>query len=51
MTEVLTNAVSDVMTLVTTMLGFVTQNELLAVIFVGGTLVPLGIGIYRKFKH
>ena len=51
MGEVLTTAVTDLMGVVTTVLTFVTSNAILAVCFVGGTLVPAGIKIFRKLKH
>ena len=51
MGEVLTAAVADLMSVVTTVLTYVTSNSILAVCFVAGTLVPAGIKIFRKLKH
>lgn len=51
MGEILTTAVEDLMSVVTTVLEFVTSNAILAVCFVAGTLVPAGIKIFRKLKH
>lgn len=51
MGEVLTSAVGDLMSVVTTVLDYVTKNAILAVCFVAGTVVPAGIAIFRKLKH
>lgn len=51
MGEVVTGAVSDLMSVVTTVLDYVTKNAILAVCFVSGTVVPAGIAIFRKLKH
>lgn len=51
MGEVITGAVSDLMSVVTTVLDYVTKNAVLAVCFVAGTVVPAGIAIFKKLKH
>lgn len=51
MGEVITGAVGDLMSVVTTVLDYVTKNAVLAVCFVSGTVVPAGIAIFRKLKH
>lgn len=51
MGEVVTGAVGDLMSVVTTVLDYVTKNAILAVCFVSGTVVPAGIAIFRKLKH
>lgn len=51
MGEIVTGAVGDLMSVVTTVLDYVTKNAILAVCFVSGTVVPAGIGIFRKLKH
>lgn len=51
MGEVLITAVTDLMSVVTTVLDFVTGKPVLAVCFVAGTIVPAGIKIFRKLKH
>ena len=35
---------------VETILGTVMGNEVLALIFAAGTILPLGIGVFKKFK-
>ncbi len=51
MGEVITGAVGDLMSVVTTVLDYVTKNAVLAVCFVAGTVVPAGIVIFKKLKH
>lgn len=51
MGEVITGAVGDLMSVVTTVLDYVTKNAILAVCFVAGTVVPAGIAIFKKLKH
>lgn len=51
MGEVITGAVGDLMSVVTTVLDYVTKNAVLAVCFVAGTVVPAGIAIFKKVKH
>lgn len=49
--EWMTTAVTTCMTLFTTILDTITSNAVLSVIFAGGTLIPLGFKIFRKFKR
>ena len=51
MGEVITGAVGDLMSVVTSVLDYVTKNAVLAVCFVAGTVVPAGIAIFKKLKH
>lgn len=51
MGEVITGAVGDLMSVVTTVLDYVTKNAVLAVCFVAGTVVPAGIAIFKRLKH
>lgn len=51
MGEVITGAVTDLLSVTTTVLDYVTKNTILAVCFVAGTVVPAGIAIFRKLKH
>lgn len=51
MGEAVTGAVANLLDVVTTVIGYVTDNAVLAVCFVAGTIVPAGITIFRKLKH
>ncbi len=51
MGEVITGAVTDLLSVTTTILDYVTKNAILAVCFVAGTVVPAGIAIFKKLKH
>lgn len=51
MGETVTGAVTNLMSVVTTVIGYVTDNAVLAVCFVAGTVVPAGITIFRKLKR
>lgn len=51
MGEAVTGAVTNLMNVVTTVISYVTDNAVLAVCFVAGTVVPAGIAIFRKLKH
>lgn len=51
MGETVTGAVANLMGVVTTVISYVTDNAVLAVCFVAGTVVPAGIAIFRKLKH
>lgn len=50
-TSTITTAVESIGTVFTTVIGWVTSNELLTVCFVGGTIVPIAIGVFRKLKR
>lgn len=49
--EWLTTALSGCTTLFTWVLNLITDQPLLALLLACGTLVPAGIGIFRKIKH
>mgnify|MGYP007008157413 CR=1 FL=1 len=51
MSEGITTAVTSLMGVVTTVISYVTDNAVLAVCFVAGTVVPAGIAIFRKLKR
>lgn len=51
MGEAVTGAVTNLMSVVTTVIGYVADNAVLAVCFVAGTVVPAGIAIFRKLKR
>lgn len=51
MGETITGAVTSLMGVVTTVIGYVTDNAVLCVCFVAGTVVPAGIAIFRKLKR
>lgn len=51
MGETVTGAVTNLMSVVTTIIGYVTDNAVLSVCFVGGTVVSAGIAIFRKLKR
>lgn len=51
MGETVTGAVTNLMGVVTTVISYVTDNVVLAVCFVAGTVVPAGITIFRKLKR
>lgn len=51
MGEAVTGAVANLMGVVTAVINYVTDNAVLAVCFVSGTVVSAGIAIFRKLKH
>lgn len=51
MGETVTGAVTNLMGVVTTVINYVTDNAVLAVCFVAGTVVPAGVAIFRKLKR
>lgn len=51
MGETVTGAVTNLLGVVTTVISYVTDNAVLAVCFVSGTVVPAGIAIFRKLKR
>lgn len=48
--EWITTATTTVMDTMSTVLDTITSTPILAVIFVGGTIIPLGLRIFKKFK-
>lgn len=51
MGETVTGAVTNLMGVVTTVISYVTDNAVLAVCFVAGTIVPAGIAIFNRLKN
>lgn len=51
MGEAVTAAVADLMGLTTTVIDYVTNNAVLAVCFVSGTIVPAGIAVFNRLKN
>lgn len=49
-TETITSAMSTATSLATEVFNFVTGNEWLSLIFVVGTIVPIGFMVIRKAK-
>lgn len=50
MGEAVTGAVTNLMGVVTTVISYVTDNAVLAVCFVAGTVVPAGIAISESLS-
>ena len=48
--EWLSTALTNCSTLFTWVLNLITDNPLLAILLTCGTLIPAGIGIFRKIK-
>ena len=40
-----------VLSIFDTLLGVIESNPLIGMLFVGGTIIPLGFGIFRRFKR
>lgn len=49
--EWITTGASNVLSIFDVLLDTITTNPLLAMLFVGGTIIPLGFGIFSHFKH
>lgn len=49
--EWITTGATNVLSIFDTLLTTITTNSLLAMLFVGGTVIPLGFKIFRKFKR
>ena len=49
--EWITTGAESVLTIFDTLLDTITTNPLLAMLFVGGTIIPLGFRIFKKFKR
>lgn len=49
--EWLSTALTSCSTLFTWVLNLVTENPLLAILLACGTLIPAGIGIFRRIKR
>lgn len=48
--EWITTGAESVLSIFDTLLSTITSNALLAMLFVGGTIIPLGFKIFKKFK-
>lgn len=49
--EWITTGAQNILTIFDTLLDTITGNPLLAMLFVGGTIIPLGFMIFHKFKN
>lgn len=47
----ITTGASNVLSVLDTVMNTITGNAFFAMILVGGTIIPLGIRIFRKFKR
>lgn len=51
LTDSITSGSETFLAMTTDVIDFITQNPLLVLLLVGGTIVPLGIAIFRKVKR
>lgn len=49
--EWITTGATNILSIFDTLLGVIETNPLLGMLFVGGTVIPLGFGIFSHFKH
>lgn len=49
--EWLTTATTAVTTVMTTCISTITSNEILAMCFAGGVVIPVGIKLFRKLRR
>ena len=49
-TNMITNAVSEILGVATTVLDYIVENPTLSIFFFAG-LIGLGIGVVKKLKH
>lgn len=49
--EWITTGAENVLSIFDTLLDTITKNPLLAMLFVGGTIIPIGFRIFKKFKR
>lgn len=49
--EWITTGAENVLSIFDTLLDTITTNPLLAMLFVGGTIIPIGFRIFKKFKR
>lgn len=49
--EWITTGAENVLSIFDTLLNTITMNPLLAMLFVGGTIIPIGFRIFKKFKR
>lgn len=49
--EWITTAATNVLSIFDSLLDAISKNSVLGMIFVGGTLIPIGFGILSRFKN
>lgn len=49
--EWISTGASNVLSIFDVLLDTITTNPLLAMLFVGGTIIPIGFRIFKKFKR
>ena len=49
--EWISTGASNILSIFDVLLDTITTNPLLAMLFVGGTVIPLGFAIFQHFKH
>lgn len=49
--EWISTGASNILSIFDVLLDTITTNPLLAMLFVGGTVIPLGFTIFQHFKH
>lgn len=49
--EWLTTAVTGCLDIFSTTIGLISETPVLALLFAGGTIIPLGFGLFGKAKH
>ncbi len=49
--EWITTGAESVLSIFDVLLDTITTNPLLAMLFVGGTIIPIGFRIFKKFKR
>lgn len=49
--EWITTGATNVLSIFDTLLGVIETNAVLGMLFVGGTVIPLGFGIFHHFKR
>ncbi len=50
MTDMITSALETLMSVATTLVDYALENPVLAILFVGGTIVPAGFALFRNAK-
>ena len=51
LTTMITTALDTLTSVATTLIDFAMENPILAVLFVGGTIVPAGFALFGGAKH
>lgn len=49
--EWISTGATNVLSIFDVLLDTITSNPLLAMLFVGGTIIPIGFRIFKKFKR